>query len=357
MSAPVPARLVITGFDAEPGERFDRLRDLVAAATRLGWEPDVLLVAGGEELDGLRHTVPVTVADEFRRRGIGFVPTALGWSAPGRWLKRQGLRRWTRARAGLPWIVADPAAAGMVRYADGRQGTLVAALATSTDGLGAVAPANRAVVDAAVAWIVASDEQAEEVRAAGLAGAIVVGSLAVPDASVVTEATWPLLLVPTAGAWNEVNHTIEIADALARRHPSVPLHWMVRSKEDEWLARYDLERFGLLDQVPTIWASAAPVARYRMLVRTGYGPAERDRCAEARRARIPVVGFEPEDTAGEGVVPAPFDVEALLAEIDRVLPDEGSIRVRQERYEEAEAAHEAASQALASVLDRLRSTA
>ncbi len=358
MSAPVPAparRIVIAAFDADPGERLDALLDLVRSVVDLGWEPDVVLVGDGLRLDVLRRLVPVTVVDEFRRTGLGFVPHLIGWTSAQRGLKRFRLQRWLRARQGLPWIIADPRAAAVLRYAPPETpgpGPLVGCLAGSAR-LDDVTPRDRSTLDAASAWLVATDEQADELADAGLASGTVLGVLAPPDASITTEAAWPVLLVPTPGAWGEVNHTIEAAVRLVDRHPSIPFHWLVRSHEDEWLAAFDLDHLGLADLVPVVWPDEAPVARYRMIVRTGYGPAEADRCREAVAASVPVVGFGLADPDRARPPVAPFDVDGLLGEIDRVLPDEDTVRVRQERYEAAVDAHAATMAELGTVLDGL----
>ena len=47
--------------------------------------------------------------------------------------------------------------------------------------------------------------------------------------------------MPTTGAWSEVNHTTEVTVRLLERHPSIPIHWLVRNHEDQWLAHFDLE--------------------------------------------------------------------------------------------------------------------
>jgi len=352
VSAVTPARrLVIAGFDADPGERFDRLRDLVVAVIGLGWEPDVVLVGDGDGLGDLRRLVPVTVVDEFRRRGLAFVPHVLGLSSVGRGLKRMRLQRWLRSRGALPWIVADTRAAAVLRYAEEPPRSTVGCLSTAEDHVAYVAPADRAVLERAVAWLVDSDQQAAELSAADLGPALVVGRLARPDPSLASEPTWPLLLVPTPGAWSEVNHTIEVAERLIERHPSIPVHWLVRSHEDEWLARFDLDHLGLIDLVTVIWPDEAPAARYRTLVRTGYGPDDSGRCREAADAGIPVVAFEDDGATGEGAPLAPFDVEGLVAEVERVLPDEATIRLRQERYQVALEAHADAVSRLGELLD------
>lgn len=355
MSTPAPARrIVIAAFDADPGEDLDRLVDLVRAVIVLGWEPDVVLVGDGLRLDVLRRLVPVTVVDEFRRRGLGFVPHVIGWTRAQRGLKRFGLQRWLRTRHGLPWIIADPRAAAMLRYGSPEAaGPLVGYLGGSTAGLDDLTPTDRSVLDAASAWLVTTEDQAAELAAAGLAPGTVLGALSPPDASMATEAGWPVLLVPTPGSWGEVNHTIETAARLVDRHPSIPIHWLVRSAEDEWLARFDLDHLGLADLVSVVWPDEAPVVRYRMLVRTGYGAAEADRCREAAGASIPVAGFELDDPDGTLPPVVPFDVDGLLDEIDRVLPDEDTIRVRQERFQDALDAHAATVAALGVVLDGL----
>ncbi|WP_421121254.1 hypothetical protein ACE2AJ_08090 [Aquihabitans daechungensis] len=180
-----------------------------------------------------------------------------------------------------------------------------------------------------------------------------VGRLAPPDPSLATEPTWPLLLVPTPGAWSEVNHTVEVAARLVERHPSIPVHWLVHTTEDEWLAQFDLDHLGLIDLVTIIWPEEAPVARYRTLVRTGYGPAEADRCDEAAVAGIPVVAFEQRDPADGRAPLVPFDVDGLVAEVERVLPDEDTIRLRLERYQVALDAHADAVARLGVLLDGL----
>jgi hypothetical protein len=359
VSAPAGARrVIVAAFDAQPGSRLDRVVDLVAALSDLGWEPDVVLVGDGLQLDDLRRRVPVTVVDEFRRRGLGFVPHLLRWSKAERAVKRFRVQRWLRAHEGMPWIVADPRAAAILRYApSGAPRTVVGYMASSTDRVDALAPADRALLDHASGWLVATDEQAGEVAAADLGAATVVAALAPPDPTAMTEAVWPVLLVPTPGAWSEVNHTIEVAQRLVERHPSIPIHWLVRSREDEWLAAFDLDHLGLADVVQVVWPDEAPVGRYRMIVRTGYGDAEQDWCRAAAQGAVPVVGFDVAGPDGTTPLVRPFDLDGLLDEIDRALPDEDSIRVRQERYRDAVDAHADAVARLGTVLDGLTALA
>lgn len=342
MNAADAPRLVIAGFDAQPGERFDRMRDLILAVIDLGWEPDVVLVGDGDRLRDLRREVPVTVVDEFRRRGVAAVPHLLGMAKLTRGVKRARLQRWSRARADLPWIIGDPRAAAVLRYVPGAHGPVVGTLLGPGDHLDGLAPADRETLAGAAAWLVGSEEQAEEVAAAALGAAHLTGRLGRPDPALATDATWPLLLVPTVGAWSEVNHTTEVVVRLLDRHPSIPIHWLVRNHEDEWLATFDLDQLGLDDLVTLIWPAESPVERYRTVIRTGYGPIEIDRCVEARRAGVPVVAFAGSGRDGDPRAVPPFDVDALLAEVDRVLPDEDTIRLRQDRYGQAVEAHDAA---------------
>jgi len=353
MSATVAPRCVIAGFDAQPGERFDRLRDLILAVIDLGWEPDVVLVGDGDRLRDLRREVPVTVVDEFRRRGIAAVPHLLGMAKATRGLKRARLQRWSRVRADLPWIVGDPRAAAMLRYVGGAHGPVVGALLAGADHPDALAPRDRETLAPAAAWLVGSDEQAEAVAAAGFGPALVTGRLGRPDPSLATDSTWPLLLVPTIGAWSEVNHTTEVVVRLLERHPSIPIHWLVRNHEDQWLAHFDLDQLGLDDIVTLIWPAESPVERYRTVIRTGYGPVEIDRCVEARRAGVPVVAFAGSGRDRDPRAVPPFDVDGLLAEVDRVLPDEDTIRLRQDRYGQAVEAHAAALARLGDLLGGL----
>jgi hypothetical protein len=332
--------LVIVGLDARPGPRLDRLRSLVAATSELGWHPDVVLLGGGELLDDLRRTVPVQVIDDRWPGAAAPVPPV-----PRR------LRRWLRSRALGPWVVADPRAAGVVpRPAEAPTGPVIGVLPVAGDRLDAIAADDRAVLDASLDWLVVTDRQSDELAAAGRSAGVRIDPLLAPGARRAEEDGRPVLLVPTPPFWSEINHTVEVVAALASRHPSIPIHWLVRWKDDEWLARFDLERLGLEDAVRLVWPAEAPVARYRLVVRTGYDLDEPAESLDLEGAATPVVGFAPTTSGLTAHDVGPLDVDGLLVLLHRWLPDEQEIVDRRLRARADLAAHTVALGQLERVL-------
>ncbi|WP_426574237.1 hypothetical protein [Aquihabitans sp. McL0605] len=329
------AQVVVLAYDVAS----DGLIDLLDVLGRHAVVADIVLVGEGGPLAPLRAYGQVTVADRFRRRGLGAVAQLVGARRLASGLKGVRVRQALRARAALPWIVQDPRAAALVRHAPARPTRLAAALGAAGALPSDLVPADLETLSDADVWLTATDGQRAAIGARSSAPALLLdpGAGQVIDRPGDGPERWPVVLLPTPGAWDEVNHTIEVVAHLARHHPDVEVLWVADGAEDRWLAEHDLRHLGTASAVTIVTAAEVARRAFRALVLTGYHRTDLPLVHRANAVGAPVLGFRPPDDptpAGRGRGPAdgrarpgapavaPFAVEALAQAVDRALADD-----------------------------------
>jgi hypothetical protein len=321
--------VVIVGFDATAGASTDALLDLVHVLQRVGCAPRILLVGDGERLRDLRRSAPVTVINHFRWRGLAIVPSLLRQDEISRALKGRRLRRWMRRRSGLPWIIQDPAAASVLRFGSPPPQAIGVCLPPGT-AIAELPEPQRALLADATVWLGGDRSQLTDIEALEPREIILLDELDLADAHDVVErgdpSTWPVLLVPTPGAWEEINHTDEVAAHLATAHPDVRTLWLVSGPEDRWLAEHDLEARGLTRTVELVTHEEVEHRPLRALVRTGYGPAHQDLLRQTRARGLTTISLGSGEEPGDLRVP-PLAIDELLRTLDHALSDVATAEV------------------------------
>jgi len=329
--------VLVIGFDARPTEATADLFSMVRMLLAEGAAPQVLLIGDGGRLPELRGLVPVTVVNDFRWRGPGAITTLVRADRVTQWLKSRHLRRWLRRRTDRPWIIQHPTASAPLRHASRLPATVVARLPEDLAHADLV-PLDRDSLAEATHWVVADAAQAEELAHASGEVLVLEGyDIGRSYSGQGDPTTWPILLVPTPGAWDSVNHSDEVARHLADAHPDIPVVWLASPGEDHWLADHDLRASGLADTVVIATRDEVDDRLLRAVVRTGYGPAHHDLVAHAQAAFVPVV-----ELCGPGEVPTadrvpPFAVHQLLDRLDRVLTDPDVLTTVRRQLKEHEA--------------------
>lgn len=297
--------VVLFGYDAAPGPSLDRLLALARCLRADAVNVHVVLVGDQGDQGGIAELGKLgelTVVDHLRTRGVGALIGRVGLPVlSSRW-KHAALRLARRRWSDYPFVLVDDRAAplagatgGAMPWAStGRTHLHGRADARAAVSLGPDAPPGVIALDPSVLDHV--DRPGED-----------------PD-------RWPVLLVPTPHAWDEINHTIEAACHLRLAWPEVAVRWVADGEEDRWLAEHDLAAVGLPDDVPVVDALEAAATAARLVVLTGYGRVDDGLLARARSAGLPVLGFGAQADA-PGL--APFAIEALLRSIDVVLSAPG----------------------------------
>ncbi|MGI8936844.1 MAG: hypothetical protein ACR2JF_01270 [Iamia sp.] len=324
-AVPEQPRVVVASMDALSGEVFDDLLHLVRFLTTRPLTVEVVLIGDGDRLRDLRREASVTVVDALRRRGPGRIAVAVGRNDLATRIKSHRLRRWVSTRADATWVVHHPRAASILRFAPHPPPVLVASAhgARAFDEARAVDLESLADADL---WLATTPAHRDQVANRTGRPALAVGDLTTA-ADVATlprpgATPGPVTLLPPAGTWSAITHTVEVARLLAARCPQVTLSWIARSPEDRWLARHDIARLGLDDRVtlppPEEWSRVRP----SLVVRTGYAPGESEVAFAAAFAGVPVIGFDLSDLPDHGVEPLPpFAVEGLVDQAAALLDD------------------------------------
>ena len=311
-------RVVIASMDARTGQTFDDLEQLVRFLATRPIDLEVVLVGDGERLRDLRTQSKVTVVDAFRRRGPGRVAGWVGGPHLARRVKSLRLRRWVDRRDHATWIVHHPTATSILRYAAAPPSKLVVSVhvPTAFDHARAIDAETLAGADL---WLATTPEHRDDLSVLTTAPVLAVGDLTdhadLPDLPPEGDGEEPILLLPPSGAWHGISHTVEVASRLAVACPDLSLAWAARNAEDRWMAEHDVSRLGLGARLrvvsPTEWTALRP----RLVVRTGYSPAESGTALAAALAGVPVIGFDLTDLLGPGAeAHRPFDVEGLVAQ-------------------------------------------
>ncbi|MFN7149965.1 MAG: hypothetical protein ACK4V6_10840 [Microthrixaceae bacterium] len=310
---------------AADGERLLRLvRWIQLADVRV----ELLALSDGPDTEAFDAVVPTTVL----RRLPGPVLGGVAAVAPARvsqGLRGRALRRWMSDRRGVDVLVHQARAASVLRYGGGTS-SIVAMLTGPSSTLASLRPEDHRTLSGAAGWLVTESEQAAEIAAELGSPCTVIGPMLHPSdlpAVTVAGADGAVVMVPTPDTWSAVNHTVEVALALAAARPDTQLRWTVASDEDEWLARHDVAHAGLEDRVQVVAERSHGVLDdVGAVVRTGYGTSPSPLVVAARLAGVPVTGFSVDASPTLGPSPE-LDVEHLVAATTAVLdPDERARR-------------------------------
>ena len=352
-------RVIVAAGDAAKTEVTNQLDHLVRLLADGRWAVEVALVGDGERLQALRAVAPVLVADHYRTRGLGGIASALGLRRLAGRYKSWRVRRWAAGAVDAAWIIVDPRACSFVRHAPHAPSILVGAWLTPGAHPQDLAPVDRAVLDGAVLWLAAGQDQAAELEAAFDAPVRRVGDLYEPPRQHLPhEATErdPIVVSSRGGLWREISHAVEIVAGLQERRPDVPIAWLADAGEDAWLARHDLAHLGLGADAPVrvvVRDSPIPPVRPLLLVRTSYAATDPDLAVAAALEGIPTLGFDLGDLPEAAGDPAPpFGVEVLLDQVIGLLDDDRRARVGAALQREIERRHDV-RQRLAPLYDLL----
>lgn len=317
-------RVLIATAHTEPGTPADRLLALVAWLQRRGIDVEIVALGDGAALRRYRRTAKVTVVDEMRRKGPARLPYLLGADQLAVGIKSVRLRRWLRRRSDRAIFVHDPLAASLLRYLDEPPARVVAGLAESTQRLEDLRPEDRASLEGAVCWVVATEEQAAAVAAATGRPAEVLGTMIDRDTlrPVRSDLHGGALVVLTSAAmWDQPDHAVELTWQLLRDRPATPVRWLVQGQEAAWLARHDLEHAGLGGRVQLLDADEPDALDgIALLVRSGYEPERDDIVLTVALGGVPVLGWAEDDLIGPSEL-APGDVEGAVDRVCRLLDD------------------------------------
>jgi hypothetical protein len=317
-------RLVVATESTSLADDGERLLRLVRWIQLADVQVELLALADGPDTEAFDAVVPTTVL----RRLPGTIMGGVAAVAPARisqGLRGRALRRWMSARRGVDVLVHRPRAASVLRYAGGAS-PIVGMLTGPSSTLAGLRPEDRHTLSAAAGWLVTETEQATEIAAELDSPCTLIGPMLHPsDLPPVTDAgaDGAVVMVPTPDTWSAINHTVEVARALAASRPDSPLRWTVASDEDEWLARHDVAHAGLADRVEVVDERARDVLDgVGAVVRTGYGTSPSALVVAARLAGVPVTGFSADASPTLGPSPE-LDVEHLVRTTAAVLdPDE-----------------------------------
>lgn len=323
--------VVVAGFNAAPTPETDQLLDLLRVLRRADVSCEVLLVGDGERLVELRALARVSIAHRFGRRGLALLARAVRARGIATALKGKRVTRWVGRRSGSTWILAHPVAATFIRHARTPPSRQVVAPLLDFDPA-TIAPEDLEVLRHADAWLLRTDAQAKAAVSLGANQPIRLDLLDVTTerAEATDPLDWPVRIVTTPGAWTEINHAIEVAAHLSSRHPKVSVEWLSTSTEDTWLAHHDL-RHAMLDDRVRVTSLEDASRLVRLVIHTGYG----DGPPGATPEGAPALGFA-QAPSGDGrpTIP-PFEVGALLQQVDDVLNDPDSIAAARDQADTA----------------------
>lgn len=317
-------RVLIATAHTEPGTPADRLLALVSWLRRQGVDVEIVSLGDGAALQRFRRTAPVTVVDEMRRKGPARVPYLLGADRVAVGIKSVRLRRWLRRRSDRAVFVHDPLAASLLRYLDGPPARIVAGLSEATQQLEDLRPEDRASLDGAAGWVVATAEQAAAVTTATGRPAEVLGTMI--DRTTLRPVRADLhggavVVLTSAAMWDRPDHAVELTWQLLERRPSTPVRWLVQGNEAAWLARHDLDHAGLTACVE-LWDAddADALDGVAVLVRSAYEPERDDVVLTVALGGVPVLSWAGDDLVGPPEL-RPGDVEGAVVRVTELLDD------------------------------------
>lgn len=304
----------------------ERVLQMARWLTRQGLQVEIVALGEGTrpDLARFRAVAPTTVVDRFRRHGMAAVPHLVGARRAASGAKRSQLRRWLGRRQGATLLVHHPLAASLVRYAPQRPARVVAAFPESSWSLEQLRDEDRATLADADGWLTCDEAQTEAVRAifdgpvvqlGGATGTTLVDRADLPPARRADTTGAAVVLLPTIGSWDSVDHAAEVAWQVHRSAPDAPLRWVAETDDDQWLARHDVAHAGL-DGVVRVVDAATPglLQDVAAVVRTGYEQCHPELVLAAALAGVPVCGMELGDLPEASPRPS-FDVEGLVAEV------------------------------------------
>jgi len=319
---------------AEGGER---VLQLTRWLRRRGITVELVCLGEGTrpEIERFRSTAPTLIVDRLRRRGLAALPRLVRLEVGARGVKRWRLRRWLRRRSGSTFLLHHPLAASLVRYAPVRPDRVVAALPDPTWTLDRLRPEDLATLLDADGWITADATQTEDVGrrfdgpvlelgAAATSGGLIDPADLPPVRLAHGDRPGAVVLSPTIGMWDSADHAIEVACQLHRALPELELRWIADDDDDRWLAEHDVAHAGLVDVVRVVRSDDPELLDgISALVRTGYEPSHGDLALAAGLAGAPVLGMNTDDLPAAPAT-EPFAVEALVAEVVRLLTEPGA---------------------------------
>ena len=307
----------------------ERVLQLARWLQRDGLGVEIIALGEGTkpDLETFRSVAPTTVVDRFRRRGVAAVPHLVGAGGAATRAKGFRLRRWLDRRRRATWLLHHPMTASLVRYSSERPARVVAAFPDQSWSLDRARPEDRDTLATVDGWLASTPEQAEQLRewysgdiveldAATTANLVDPADLPSARAGSVQDA---VVLLPSVGTWDAIDHAVEIAWALARRDPSRRVRWVADSREDRWLARHDVAHAGLDESVEVVTSDTPGLLDgVAAVVRTGYSPSHPELVLAAAFAGVPVTGTDLSDLPGSTAV-RPFDVEELIDGLIKLL--------------------------------------
>ncbi len=328
-----PDVLIATGLPTLENGGY-RLLQIARWLTRRGLSVEIVALGEGTrpDLERFRSVAPTTVVDRFRRRGVAALPYLLGITRLSQGAKVWKLRRFLARRAGATLLVHDPLAASLVRYAPGPFSRVVAAFPDSTSSLDSLRAEDRETLAESDGWLTSSAAQSAliselfEVPVVELDNAATGASFVDPDDLLEvrrsTDPSGAVVLLPSIGLWDSIDHAIEVASQLHRQLPDRSLRWVADSENDTWLTHHDLEHAGL-DSVVEVRRSDDPTLLHdvSLVVRTGYQPTHPDIVLAAAIGAIPVRGMCTRDLPPSAPQATAFAVEELTGELVALLGD------------------------------------
>lgn len=328
-----PDVLIATGLPTlENGG--ERLLQIARWLKRRGLRVEIVALGEGTrpDLERFRSVAPTTVVDRFRRRGIATLPHLLGLTRLSHGIKVRKLRRFLARRSGATLLVHDPLAASLVRYTPSPFSRVIAAFPDSTSSLDSLRAEDRETLSKSDGWLTSS--AAQSARIGQLYGVPVVeldnaatgASLVDPDDLLEvrrsTEPSGAVVLLPSVGLWDSIDHAIEVTSQLHRRLPGRPLRWVADSENDTWLTHHDLEHTGL-DSAVEVRRSDDPtlLQDVSVVVRTGYQPTHPNIVLAAAIGAVPVRGMCTRDLPPTAPQTSAFAVEELTGDLVALLGD------------------------------------
>lgn len=315
----------------------ERLLRLAGWLDRRGVTVEIIALGEGTrpELALFEAVAPTLIIDRFRRSGIARVPHLLGMRRITAGWKRLRLRHMMKRRRAATFVIFDPVAASLLRYAEHRPRRVIAAFPDSTWSMDRLRPEDRRTLADADGWITSDEEQTAHVSlhfdgpVLNLGDAAGTGALVdraeLPPVHRSSGAGGSVVLLGAIGLWNSVDHTAELAWLLHRAVPNAGVRWVVDSEADRWLAHHDLRHARLTDVVELRSSTERTVLDdVSVVVRTAYEPTYQDLALAAALGGAPVLGMCTSDVPGAPREAEPFAVDALVERIAHLIaePDE-----------------------------------
>ena len=313
-------RIIVATESTAASGGGDHLLRLLRWMIAAGADVELLALSDGPDPAEYGEWLPTTVLGRMQGP-VAAAASVSGSSRLSQGLRGRQLRRWLRTRKDASFLIHHPRASSVLRFSEGER-RAVAMFPDSSWSLSDLGPADRATLSTAAGWLVCDPVQSAEIEQALGLRAIEIGPLLHPeDLPPVTRSDegGAIVLVPVPGSWTSVNHTIEIASALAQLAAGHQIRWIVDSAEDEWLADHDLVQAGLADRVTVVSEGAVGVLDgVGAVVCSGYGTSSSPSVVAARLAGVPVLGFSPDASPALGPV-SEFDVEGLVRSTAEIL--------------------------------------